>query len=242
MDQVTLFTALSMGFLGSLHCAGMCGPIMLILPFQLLHGWKKVIAITLYHLGRVSIYAGMGLILHSFKHLFHPQWQQYISMILGVVLLASGILTFFPAGNKLLQFPWLGFVKKQSLKVIGRPEFSALFMAGLLNGLLPCGLVYMALSLAATASSTTTAALAMYAFGLGTMPMLITITLLKGKVRLFQSQSIRKFVPAMMLILGCLFLLRGMNLGISYLSPELTQSKVGVKSSCCHSKKPVQDL
>jgi sulfite exporter TauE/SafE len=241
MDQVTLWTALSMGFLGSLHCAGMCGPIMLILPFQFLSSWKKVLAIALYHFGRISVYAAMGLLLHSFKSIFHPQWQQYISIALGSILLVGGILTFFPAGTKLLQFPWLGFVKRQSMKVIGRPEPGSLFMAGLLNGLLPCGLVYMALSLAATATSTASAVLSMYVFGMGTMPMLLAITLLKGRIRFFQASSIRKFVPAMMLVLGCLFLLRGMNLGISYLSPAITETKQGVKASCCQHHQVVAD-
>lgn len=234
MDTQLLYTALSMGLLGSLHCAGMCGPIMLILPFQLLKGWRKVVAIALYHTGRISVYALMGLLLHSFKALFHPQWQQYISVALGALLLLAGFVSFFAKGNDRFQLPWLGFIKEQSAKIIGRTTLHSLFLAGVLNGLLPCGLVYMALSLSATAATPEAAVLSMYLFGLGTLPMLLAIIILKSRVKLFRLQTIKKFVPALMMLFGSLFLLRGMNLGIPYLSPGITIENNEVKSSCCH--------
>ena len=234
MGSFGLYAALSMGFLGSLHCAGMCGPIMLILPFQFLKGWKKIAGISLYHLGRISVYATMGLILHSFKSLFQPHYQQYISIILGASLLIMGILSFLSNGSRQLKLPWMDFVKRQSGKVLGRPELHLLLAAGILNGLLPCGLVYMALSMATTASTPQAAMLTMYAFGFGTMPMLIAIIVLKGKIAAFRMQSIRRFVPVIMLLFGVLFMLRGMNLGIPYLSPQVSMDHHVVKSCCCH--------
>jgi len=234
MNTQLLYTALSMGLLGSLHCAGMCGPIMLILPFQLLNGWKKALAIALYHTGRISVYALMGLLLHSFKALFNPQWQQYISATLGLLLLLAGFLSFFASGRGKIRLPWLDFVKQQSARIIGRTNLGSLFLAGVLNGLLPCGLVYMALSLSATAATPVDAILSMYLFGLGTLPMLLAIIILKSKVKLFQLQTVRKFVPALMILFGGLFLLRGMNLGIPYLSPSVVLENNEVKSSCCH--------
>jgi len=234
MGSFGLYAALSMGFLGSLHCAGMCGPIMLILPFQFLNGWKKVAGIGLYHLGRISVYALMGLVLHSFKSLFLPQWQQYISIALGVSLLLLGIFSFLNNGSRQIKMPWLDFVKRQSGKVLGRPELHLLLAGGILNGLLPCGLVYMALSLATSAATPQAAMLTMYAFGLGTMPMLIAIIVLKGKISMLRMQSIRRFVPVIMLLFGVLFMLRGMNLGIPYLSPQVSMDHHVVKSCCCH--------
>lgn len=232
MDIAPLGTALLMGFLGSLHCVGMCGPIMLILPFQRLEGWKKLLGILLYHFGRISVYAAMGLILHSFRMLFHPEWQQIVSIILGGLLLLIGITTFV-AKRIALKIPWMGFVQKQAPKLMGQTSFPALLGAGVLNGLLPCGLVYMALSVATLAPDGTESALRMYAFGIGTAPALIAVTLMQR--RLFSGKALlKKFVPVGLLVLGSLIMVRGMNLGVPYLSPSVEVKGKTVKSSCCH--------
>lgn len=231
-----LITAFLMGFVGSLHCAGMCGPIALILPFNRLDGWRRWGGFGWYHAGRISVYAVMGLGLHSFSRFFHPQWQQYVSLSLGVLLLLGGILTFYTAFSG-LRLPWMKFVQQQSYRFIGRTDMPSLFVAGSLNGLLPCGLVYMALSAAATAPSVLMALLAMYAFGLGTLPMLLAISLLKKRVPLLQKPSLRLSVPLMLLLFGTLLVLRGMNLGVPYLSPRVTTTEDHQPvSSCCHRK------
>lgn len=235
MDFAPYSSALLMGFLGSLHCAGMCGPIMMILPFRNMHSWKKVLGITLYHFGRISVYAAMGLALHSFRLLFHPAWQQGISLTLGALMLLFGLSTFI-ANRISIQLPWTGFVQKMAPKFMGRTSFPALFTAGILNGLLPCGLVYMALSMATVAPDSTSAAFRMYAFGLGTIPALVTITLLQRRI-FAGGLSLKKFVPIGLLVLGSLFLVRGMNLGVPYLSPSVEVKGTEVKSSCCAHKK-----
>lgn len=204
---------------------------MLILPFQQMKGWKRVVGISVYHLGRISVYAAMGLILHSFRMLFHPEWQQIVSIILGALLLTAGIATFISKGAA-IKIPWLGFVQKQAPKLLGRTSIPALFGAGTLNGLLPCGLVYMALSVATVAPDGMSAALRMYAFGLGTAPALIAVTVLHR--RIFSGRAfLKKFVPVGLLLMGCLFLVRGMNLGVPYLSPSVEVKGKAVKSSCC---------
>lgn len=226
-----------MGLTGSLHCAGMCGPIIWIMPFQFMLGFRKWLSIFLYHFGRISVYALLALILHSFKGIFNPQVQQYVSISLGIMLLLAGILSFLPNHAVKINLPWTTFIKKHIGRFIGDPSPGALFVAGVLNGLLPCGLVYMALSAAVVSNSTGDAILAMYAFGIGTMPMLIGITVLKSKATFLRLSYARKLVPVVMFAFGCLFVLRGMNLGIPYLSPkvEVTQQHE-VKSSCCHKK------
>lgn len=236
MSLTTLFAAFTMGLLGSLHCAGMCGPIMLILPFQFLKGWKKWLGIGLYHFGRISVYALMGLLLHSFKSFFHPQWQQYVSIVLGGVLLLLGIGSFY-SDRLQIHLPWLGFVKTRSAQFIGRPGLLPLTISGVLNGLLPCGLVYMALAVSANATTVPMAMGSMYAFGIGTLPMLIAIIVLKRHIPILQMQRIKRAVPVLMLAFGVLFVLRGMNLGVPYLSPKVTVGAAGVTSSCCHSPK-----
>ena len=227
--------ALLMGFTGSLHCAGMCGPIVWIMPFQLFTGIKKYLAIALYHIGRISVYALLALTLHSFRSLFDPKIQQGISIALGVVLLATGIISFFPGHFRQMKLPWAEFVKKQLGHVIGKPGLGAIAAAGMLNGLLPCGLVYMALSASMTLNSSAGVVGLIYLFGLGTLPMLVSITLLKTKVQFLRGGQIKKLVPIVVFSFGCLFVLRGMNLGIPYLSPKVVVAQNGIHS-CCHKK------
>ncbi len=232
MNSFALTTALGMGFIGSLHCAGMCGPIMLILPFGALKGWRRAAGIALYHFGRISIYAAMGLLLHSFKSLFHPQWQQAVSITLGCLMLLAGLHSFLAGRNSLL--PQAGFVKRAATRFIGSPSLPALAITGALNGMLPCGLVYMALSVAATADTAAGAAISMYAFGLGTLPMLLSIIILKRKLRFLRSASLRHYVPVALFAISGLLLLRGANLGIPYFSPKVVAEGATIKSSCCH--------
>jgi len=236
MNGITLTMALLMGFTGSLHCAGMCGPIIWVMPFNFMHGVKKWAGILLYHFGRISVYALLALVLYSFRSLFDPRLQQYVSISLGILLLLTGIFSFLPGTALKVNLPWSVFIKKHLGRFIGNPSLGTLFISGALNGLLPCGLVYMALSAAVMAHTTVDAALAMYAFGLGTMPMLISITILKSKAAIFRSNHFKKMVPVLVFAFGCLFILRGLNLGIPYLSPGLEITSTEVKASCCHKK------
>lgn len=237
MSTISFAMALLMGFTGSLHCAGMCGPIMLVMPFANIGGgMKKWSGIFLYHLGRTSVYAVMAYILYSFRSFFQPQIQQYISIALGIILLILGLITFLPGSRFSISLPWSGFVRKQISKFIGGPSIFSLFVTGVLNGLLPCGLVYMALAAAITAQSSVQAAMLMYAFGIGTVPMLVSITIVKSKISFLHLKNIKKLVPVTMFVFGSLFVLRGMNLGIPYLSPKLEVTEHVVKANCCHKK------
>ncbi|MBS1585920.1 MAG: sulfite exporter TauE/SafE family protein [Bacteroidetes bacterium] len=238
MTGFSFTLALLMGFTGSLHCAGMCGPIVWVMPFQFLSGIKKFLGIALYHLGRITTYALLALVLHSFRSLFTPHIQQYVSIALGVLLLFAGILAFIPSAvGTGRPMPWAGYIKQQLGYFISRAGLPSLFMAGFLNGLLPCGLVYMALSASVTATTAVQSMELMYVFGLGTAPMLVSITLLKSKMTFVRATHFRKLVPVAMFVLGGLFVVRGMNLGIPYLSPSLAVTEQGVKASCCHHKK-----
>lgn len=232
----TLTIAFLMGLAGSLHCAGMCGPIIWVMPFQSLGGMKKWFGILLYHVGRISTYALLGFILFSFRELFHPEIQQYVSVALGLVMLVAGLLSFFPTGRLRVSLPWSFQVSKALTYFMTKPGAGTLFFTGALNGLLPCGLVYMALAAAisvkgSTASSTISF---MYAFGLGTAPMLVLLTILKRRISILQATTIRKWIPVVTIFLGALFVIRGLNLGIPYLSPKVQVTQQSVKASCCH--------
>jgi sulfite exporter TauE/SafE len=226
--------ALLMGVAGSLHCAGMCGAIMCVMPFRFFKGAGKVAAIVLYHFGRTSVYAAMAVVLHFFRDAFDPRVQQYISVALGFTLLLAGVFSFLPLYSRLqFKLPWGGFVKNNLGRFIGNPGLPSIMMAGALNGLLPCGLVYMALSATFAMPSASGAAFFMYSFGLGTVPALVCITLLRQRISFVQGGQLKKLVPVVVLFFGCLFVLRGLNLGIPYLSPKVDVTKHQIHS-CCH--------
>lgn len=224
-----------MGFTGSLHCAGMCGPIIFVMPFQAFTGLRRIAALLAYHFSRISVYAGMAVVLHSFRQLFNPQVQQYISVSLGVVLLVAGLLSFFSGHIRTFKLPWSGLVQQQLGKLMQNPGIASIAATGFMNGLLPCGLVYMALSASLSMDSALNAAIMVAFFGIGTMPMLIGITLLKSRLRFLSGATFRRLVPVMVFAFGCLFVLRGMNLGIPYLSPKVEMTQTGVQG-CCHKK------
>lgn len=236
METTTVLLSFLMGFTGSLHCAGMCGPIVWVMPFQQFGGWQKAAALALYHTGRITVYATLAIALHSFRHLFSPHIQQYVSIGLGVVLLVAGILSFFPQLMSTIQLPWGDFVKKQLGRVIGKPTLGAITLAGILNGLLPCGLVYMALSASLTQPTALRSAGMIYMFGLGTIPMLASISLLKTRLSILRGPNIRKLVPVAVFAFGCIFVLRGLNLGIPYLSPKIEVTQKEIRAACCHKK------
>ncbi|HTN47630.1 MAG TPA: sulfite exporter TauE/SafE family protein [Flavipsychrobacter sp.] len=228
-------TALLMGLTGSLHCAGMCGPIVLFMPFHAMKGWRKWVAVAAYHLGRISMYAAMGWIVYSFKSVFNPHWQQQVSIITGVLLLGIGLLNL--AGKKILPSTQLQKVYSLWGKLISKPGILSLLVAGWINGMLPCGLVYMALSLSTAADTSFQAVGAMYVFGLGTLPMLLAVTILGHRIHSTAKQWITKAVPVLLFIFAGVFILRGLNLGIPYLSPKVIVEQQEIKASCCH--KPV---
>jgi uncharacterized protein len=235
MSPTLLVAALLMGLAGSLHCAGMCGPIIWVMPFQQYSGAKRGLGIGLYHVGRISVYALLGIILHLFKGLFNPHWQQYVSIIAGVLLLTIGLLYFLPEAGLRFKLPWTDVVTKALGSVMAQRHPAWLMAAGALNGFLPCGMVYMALAAAVSVSETWQAAAMMYAFGVGTAPMMVAISLLRSKA--LRAISFRKWTPVIMLFFGCLFVLRGANLGIPYLSPKAEVAQMqeeAPRMSCCH--------
>jgi sulfite exporter TauE/SafE len=233
MENWGIIAALIMGITGSLHCAGMCGPIMMVMQFQHLQGWRRAAGIALYHLGRISVYALLGVILYSFRSAFTPQLQQYVSIIMGAVLLSIGIFNFLPHLVK-VRLPWTGFVTDSIGKTLAKPGLFSLLMSGILNGLLPCGLVYIALSTSVVADSMAEAVAFMYAFGIGTMPVLVSITIFKTRFRIFSTASIKRLVPLTMFVFGTLFMLRGLNLGIPWLSPRIEVQQTEITTTCCH--------
>ena len=215
------WTALLLGFLGSLHCAGMCGPLALALPGNPNNKRSFVLGRLAYNTGRLLTYSILGVIFGIVgKSLFTLGFQRGLSLLLGVALIASifaSRLSVFSAPISRLvtwpKFPMSALLKSRSS--------AALAGLGMLNGLLPCGLVYVACASATTRGDIPGAALYMALFGLGTFPMMLGISMSGRLFPLSFRLRIQKAIPVTVFILGALLILRGMALRILYLSPDL---------------------
>ena len=209
--------------MGSFHCAGMCGPIAIALP---LHGNtvpQKIFGGTLYNLGRTITYGIMGAVFGLLGQGLHLLgFQQKISVLMGAIMIIS---VLFPALFKNQYnmgkswFSVVGKLKKTIAKMFAIRSFQSLFFIGMLNGLLPCGLVYMAIAGAIGTGGVVQGSLYMILFGLGTIPMLLGISLAGNVLSLTVRKQINKLIPVLVVIVGLLFILRGLSLGIPYLSP-----------------------
>lgn len=222
-----LLPALFLGFAGSLHCVGMCGPIALAVPVGKGSRWRQSFAFALYHFGRILAYfilgsllgiLGLGLNLAGF--------QQWLSLTIGLVMLA---FIWFPKmyGRTKISMQLAGIQSKVTRHMASRLQsnrMTALLGLGFFNGLLPCGLVYVALAGSAASSSPLAGGLFMAAFGLGTAPALLLIGITGRQISVSLRLQFKKVVPVIATIFAVLFILRGLGLGIPFLSPELGQT------------------
>ena len=230
-----IIAAFMMGLLGSFHCVGMCGPIALSLPLKHDSDWEKFSGALFYNSGRIITYTVFGFIFGIIgKSVALFGYQQWLSVILGVLIIFFIIIpkrfSSFKNQNFILAF----FEKLRSAlgKLFLKKNFSSLFSIGLLNGLLPCGLVYMAAAVAVSTGEVANSMIFMAFFGLGTLPMMWSIAFFGNYVSIDIRQKIRKAYPYMMTLLACLLILRGMGLGIPYVSPKVNLEKK-VVINCC---------
>ena len=234
-----LLAALTLGFLGSFHCVGMCGPIALALPVDHSHPAKRILGTLSYNLGRIITYGAMGALFGLLgKGFVMAGYQQWLSIGLGVAILV-GVLwpKSFSTSTPLLQplYKVVAIIKQTLGGLFRKKSMESLLFIGLLNGLLPCGLVYMGVAGAIATGSPMQGALFMMAFGLGTAPAMLSVTLLSGSITLQWRNNIRKAVPVVVSTMAILLILRGLNLGIPYISPEMSKTDC-TKHTCCHKK------
>ena len=231
-----LFAALALGFLGSFHCIGMCGPIALALPIGQRSTLGKAAGILTYNIGRIITYSLMGLLFGLIGRGFSMVGlQQILSVALGafiiiMVLLPGRITSRLDAATN--RIPYISFAKQKISSLFRQKTFSSLFTIGILNGLLPCGFVYMGLAGAIASGTAIDGALFMMAFGLGTLPAMFIVAFSSRFISLGLRSKMRKAVPVFMLLVGTTLVLRGMNLGVPYLSPKF-DDKGHIKRSCC---------
>jgi len=218
-----LISAFVLGIMGSFHCAGMCGPIAIALP---LHGNSvggKIFGGSLYNLGRTLTYGVMGALFGLLgQGIAMIGFQQKISVIMGSLMIISILFPALFRNQYSMSKSWFSVVGKLKTtigKMFSIRSYPSLFFIGMLNGLLPCGLVYMAIAGAIGTGSVGLGTLYMILFGLGTIPMLLGISLAGNLLSLTVRNRINKLIPVMVVVVGIFFILRGLSLGIPYLSP-----------------------
>lgn len=231
-----LSTALIFGLLGSFHCVGMCGPIAFLLPVDRSNTLKKTGQIFMYHFGRILAYSLIGLIFGLIgKSLNLLGMQQQLSIGIGllmilVVLIPSQIFNKYNLSKPLYKV--ISKVKSRLGTELKRKSPDTFLTIGFLNGFLPCGLVYMAVFGALAMGNALEGSLYMALFGLGTIPLMTTAVYLGNFLTAKVKQHIRKMIPVFVILIGCLFVLRGLGLGIPYLSPKPMSEMVDSNYNC----------
>ena len=218
-----LLTAIVFGLLGSFHCIGMCGPIAFMLPVDRTNNVKRITQILVYRLGRIFTYGLLGLLFGFLgKGFYLFGFQQYMSIIIGVIMILMIVLpkkTIHKFSITKPIYKLLSGVKNRLGKELKKKRVDTFFTIGFLNGFLPCGLVYMAIFASIATANVLQGSLYMMLFGLGTIPLMTTFVYLGNFTTSLARKRIQQFIPVAVVVIGTLFILRGMGLGIPYVSP-----------------------
>ena len=219
-----LWSAIILGLLSSFHCLGMCGPIAFVLPVDRKNKTKTSFQTLLYHVGRLLAYGSIGAVFGLVgKGLYLSGFQQRLSIVLGllmifIVVIPARIFATYNFSKPI--YAVIGNLKSKLGIYLNKTSNKALFSIGFFNGFLPCGMVYLALVGAMATSEVHLGAVYMFLFGLGTVPMMTLAIFSKLIFPLKLRQRLNKAIPVFVVLIGLLFILRGMGLGIPYVSPK----------------------
>jgi uncharacterized protein len=226
-----------MGLLGSLHCIGMCGPIALALPMPVTTLFARIVGAIIYNCGRVLTYSFFGLLIGFVGSVIDLSGiQQVLSIVSGVLLLLFILIPWILKQTKqsltFFELPFIYSLKIKISKQLRSHTYLSLFGIGLLNGLLPCGLVSFALVASLAAGSVFNSLLFMALFGLGTLPIMITLIVSKNYMPVSLKNVFQRAIPVFICSLGLLLILRGMSLCIPYVSPSAEKSCCTTEQTC----------
>ena len=231
-----VYTAFFFGLISSLHCIGMCGPIAMMLPVERNNPSKKVTQIMTYHLGRLTAYGTIGFIFGMVgKGFFMAGIQQKLSIVLGIIMIIAIVIPekeFAKYNFSKPVFRVITAIKTKLGSQFKNKSYQSLFTIGLLNGFLPCGMVYVALFGAIAMQSASFGVLYMVLFGLGTIPLMSSIVYIHSFLTLSVRNKIQKVIPYVGILIGLLFILRGLGLGIPYVSPSNMSLFVQANADC----------
>lgn len=229
-----ILTGLGIGLLGSFHCIGMCGPLAVSLPLNSQSKFHKFLSIAAYNFGRTATYFSLGLIFGAIgRSFFLVGYQQALSIAIGLLILVILFLgnrmsAKLPVINKIHQ----GIKKLLTRLLLTEKKLYSYFIIGIVNGLLPCGLVYLAIASAVATGSALGGGLLMLFFGLGTIPLMFLLMIAGNYFSAEIRYKMRKLVPVFVGVMACFLILRGLNLGIPYISPSLAKQQTMEVINC----------
>ena len=238
MELALIISAIGLGFASGFHCIGMCGPIALSMGLTKKQATNYYLQNLTYQFGRIFTYSLLGTLLGIVGQGFEMAgFQQYLTIVVGILLILMAIFSF--GGNDFAsKIPFLSKlllkVKMNLGKLLQKADYRSRFTTGILNGFLPCGMVYMALTASLAAGGIWQGASFMALFGLGTLPFMFAVVLLGNLMTTAFRIKILKFVPVLMIVLGGLFILRGLEIGIPYISPKKEALKIIHNNSTEH--------
>jgi len=236
MLQAAVIAGFTLGAAGSMHCIGMCGPLSLALPMHHLSKPSRFFSLLLYQAGRVFTYATIGLILGlAGRKIYIAGYQQGFSISMGTLIIILAVFYFL--NKRSVHFSLFNGFYSGVQKIISRLLRSSkgpigFFLIGMANGLLPCGMVYIAVASALSFATVSESAGFMAMFGAGTLPAMMLVGYAGQAIKPEIRFSIRKAVPFFIMLMGIVLILRGLNLGIPFLSPELPVSSA--ENVLCH--------
>lgn len=217
-------TAFSLGILSSMHCVGMCGPLALALPLDRSSKNRMYMGIFVYHFGKILAYSILGMIIGLFgKHLPLAASQQRLSIFAGAFIIIFALYPLLFKRSAFIQtqvFKIMQPIQKALAQRIKTKRTSTLFSIGILNGFLPCAMVYMALVGALTTGNFIDSTLFMIVFALGTFPAMLGLQILGASIGQKLRYKIQSYIPYIIIAIGVFFILRGMGLGIEFVSPN----------------------
>ncbi len=232
-------SAFFLGIISNLHCVGMCGPIILAIPFSKKDKTSKIAGIIEYHFGRIFTYALLGFLIGliglGFKIIGYLQILSLASGI-GIIIYAWRKHLTALLNKKNIGIPFFSFFSSKMGTLFKKEVSFKFLLLGILNGLLPCGMVYTGLITAVSTGSPIYSAYTLFFFGLGTLPGLILFSFYSDKITHLFRKRINRLLPFLITIIGILILIRGLNIKIPYLSSsfDFNEETKEIKLEECH--------
>ncbi len=212
MDSIDLISIVTVAFLGSVgHCIGMCGGIVIAYSSAKIDGKSSKLSQGVAHLtysfGRVTTYTAMGAVFGAIGGVlsFNNIAIATLTILAGIFMVLAG-LSLIGKLNFLTKlehsFSKTAWYQKLFREIIASKSLLSFYMLGLLNGLLPCGLVYFFAVTAASTGSPLWGAIVMFIFGLSTIPSLFTLGFFAG---IFTKSNFRKTMMSLASIIVIIY-------------------------------------
>ncbi|MCJ8154517.1 sulfite exporter TauE/SafE family protein [Chryseobacterium sp. SSA4.19] len=230
MEVALIISAVALGFASGFHCIGMCGPIALSMGLTKKQATNFYLQNLTYQFGRIFTYSLLGAFLGIIGEGFEMAgFQKYLTISVGILLIVMAVFSFGGKdfASKIPFFSKFLFKVKSNLgRLLQKADYRSRFTTGLLNGFLPCGMVYMALTASLASGGIWQGAFYMALFGLGTLPFMFVVVLAGNLMNQAFRIKVLKAIPVVMITLGGLFIVRGLELGIPYISPRAEAMKI----------------